>query len=190
MPRQARTRVQGPVPTRVLRARDRLLARVNGRCATLPVHVVRVNTALAVAPRVTLPHTTLAAAQRSQTLAPQGRGGQALQNPLAGPDAEQTGKGAGAMRAILYARVSTDRQAERCGLEAQRRMLRKRAAERGYEVVGDVPRDSFADDESGGTLDRPAWRRVEEAAERGLADAPVTLDPDRLSRDLTDDPEE
>ncbi len=94
------------------------------------------------------------------------------------------------MRAILYARVSTDRQAERCGLEAQRRMLRKRAAERGYEVVGDVPRDSFADDESGGTLDRPAWRRVEEAAERGLADAPVTLDPDRLSRDLTDDPEE
>ena len=94
-------------------------------------------------------------------------------------------KGAGAMRAILYARVSTDRQAERYGLEVQRQMLRKRAAERGYDVVGDGSEDIFVDDESGGTLDRPGWRRVEEVAERGLADVLIILDPDRLSRDLT-----
>lgn len=95
----------------------------------------------------------------------------------------ETGPGT---RAILYARVSTDRQAERYGLDAQQRMLLERARARGYAIVPDGPAEVFCDDESGGTLNRPAWRRAEQAVEQGLADLLLTLDPDRLSRDLAD----
>ena len=89
-------------------------------------------------------------------------------------------------RAALYARVSTDQQAERYGLDAQRTLLRQRAAERGYTVVPDGSADIFADDESGGSFERPAWRRLELVLQQGGADVLVLLDPDRLSRDLTD----
>ena len=93
----------------------------------------------------------------------------------------------GGQRVLLYARVSTDRQADHgYGLDAQQRMLGERAAQRGYAVVRDGEAEVFSDDESGGTLNRPAWRRVEQAAEQGRADLLVTLDPDRLSRDLAD----
>lgn len=60
--------------------------------------------------------------------------------------------------AFLYGRVSTDRQAwqaKRYGLDAQRRMLRERAAQRGYDPVPDGESDVFADDQSGGSLNRP-----------------------------------
>lgn len=53
-------------------------------------------------------------------------------------------------------------------------------------MVFDGTDDIFADDESAKDLNRPAWRRLERAAEQGLADVLVTLDPDRLSRDLAD----
>lgn len=49
-----------------------------------------------------------------------------------------------------------------------------------------ISADVFADDESGGTLDRPAWRRVERLAEQGSIDLLLAVDPDRLSRDLAD----
>jgi site-specific DNA recombinase len=90
------------------------------------------------------------------------------------------------VRAALYARVSTAGQAERYGLDAQRRMLRDWAAQREYTAIADAGADVFADDESGGTLDRPAWRRVERLAQQGAIDVLVAVDPDRLSRDLAD----
>ena len=97
-----------------------------------------------------------------------------------------TGNGPGGQRAILYARVSSEKQAERYGLDAQRQMLRDRAVQRGYEVVSDGGEDIFADDESGGSLNRPAWQRLERLAEQGAADLLLMLDPDRMSRDLAD----
>ena len=89
-------------------------------------------------------------------------------------------------RALLYARVSTGQQAERYGLDAQRRMLRERATQQGYAVVPDGDTAVFADDESGGSLQRPAWQRLEARVEEGAADVVLTLDPDRLSRTVVD----
>ena len=91
-----------------------------------------------------------------------------------------------APRAALYARVSTDQQAEKYGLEAQRQLLQQYAITRQYAVVPDGALAVFADDESGGTLDRPAWRRVEALIDAGGVQLLVALDPDRLSRDLVD----
>jgi len=92
-----------------------------------------------------------------------------------------------APRALLYARVSTDRQAERYGLEAQLTALRRRAAERGYEVVSDRDRDAFVDDGySGGDLHRPALERLRQAVRDRRADVLLCFDPDRLSRNLAD----
>ncbi len=89
-------------------------------------------------------------------------------------------------RALCYARVSTGLQAEKYGLDAQRRLLLDRATQRGYEVVADGEDAVFADDESGSSLDRPAWRRAEHAMHAGRVDVLVIIDPDRLSRDVLD----
>jgi len=168
-----------------------------GQCARVPVGRTRVNTRGRCRPGR---HTGRLPAGRRRTyttpgsgtqdrrrLGAQGAGGQALQNDSGeGGAMGATNGSTGVTRAILYARVSTDRQAERYGLDAQQRMLRERAVQRGYEVVRDGDTDVFSDDESAKDLNRPAWRRLERAAEQGLADVLVTLDPDRLSRDLAD----
>ncbi len=72
----------------------------------------------------------------------------------------------------------------RYGLDAQRRMLREGAAEKGYAVAADGDADVFADDESDVPLDRTAWRRVDRLAERGVIAVLLAVDPDRLSCDL------
>lgn len=70
------------------------------------------------------------------------------------------------LRALLYARVSTEEQAKQgYGLDAQQRMVRERATQRGYAVIPDGAVDVFCDDESGGNLQRPAWQRLERLAE-------------------------
>ncbi len=90
-------------------------------------------------------------------------------------------------RTAAYARVSTDRQAERYGLDAQRRLLLDRLAARGEEAVPDGTVPLFADDGySGGDLTRPALTRLREAVRSGRADRVLAVDPDRLSRSLTD----
>jgi len=61
------------------------------------------------------------------------------------------------MRAALYARVSTDKQAEKYGIPSQIEALRKRCRERDWTPVPDGDRDAFVDDGySGAELDRPA----------------------------------
>lgn len=47
-------------------------------------------------------------------------------------------------------------------------MLLEAAAQRGYDAVLDGDDDIFADDESGGSLNRPAWQRLQRPAEQGL----------------------
>jgi site-specific DNA recombinase len=85
-------------------------------------------------------------------------------------------------RAALYARVSTDEQAERYGLASQVTALRAEAAERGYVV----PRGAeYVDDGySGATLDRPALTRLREAIRRKSVDVVLAYSSDRLAREL------
>ena len=91
------------------------------------------------------------------------------------------------VRAALYARVSTDQQAERYGLGAQVTALQERVAHRGYRPVSDGTATVFADDGySGGDLNRPALTRLRDAVQQGRVDVVLCLDPDRLSRALRD----
>jgi site-specific DNA recombinase len=76
----------------------------------------------------------------------------------------------------IYARVSTEDQAERYGLAAQLRELRAK--------VGGPALEFIDDGVSGATLDRPGLERLREAARRSQLDRLLILDPDRLSRRL------
>jgi len=89
------------------------------------------------------------------------------------------------MRAALYARVSTDKQAEKYGIPSQIEALRKRSLEKGWTPALDGDRDAFIDDGySGAELDRPALNRMRQAAGDGRVDVVLAYDPDRLSRKL------
>jgi len=89
------------------------------------------------------------------------------------------------MRAALYARVSTDKQAEKYGIPSQIEALSKRCLEKGWTPVFDGDKDAFIDDGySGAELDRPALNRLRRAAREGRADVVLAYDPDRLSRKL------
>ena len=89
------------------------------------------------------------------------------------------------MRAALYARVSTDKQAEKYGIPSQIEALRKRCLERGWTPVLDGDKDAFIDNGySGAELDRPALNRLRQAVREGRVDVVLSYDPDRLSRKL------
>jgi len=89
------------------------------------------------------------------------------------------------MRVAFYARVSTDKQAEKYGVPSQTEALRKRCLERGWTPVLDGDKDAFIDDGySGAELDRPALNRLRQAAREGRVDVVLAYDPDRLSRKL------
>ena len=60
------------------------------------------------------------------------------------------------MRAALYARVSTERQADRGTIGSQLQLLRERIAAAGDELVGEYVDDGH----SGARLDRPGPGRV------------------------------
>ena len=90
-------------------------------------------------------------------------------------------------KVALYARVSTDRQAEQYGLDAQCRLLSEKAQAAGYEVVPDGDHDWFIDDGySGGDTDRPALSRLRTKVREHGIDRVLCLDPDRLARNLKD----
>jgi len=89
------------------------------------------------------------------------------------------------MRAALYARVSTDKQAEKYGIPSQLEALRKRCLEKGWAPVIDGDKDAFIDyGYSGAELDRPALNRIRQAAKEGRVNVVLSYDPDRLSRKL------
>ncbi|GAI90011.1 unnamed protein product [marine sediment metagenome] len=89
------------------------------------------------------------------------------------------------MRAAPYARVSTDKQAEKYGIPSQIEELGKRCLERGWTIVLDGDKEAFIDDGySGVELDRPALNRLRQAAREGRVDVVLAYDPDRLSRKL------
>jgi site-specific DNA recombinase len=80
------------------------------------------------------------------------------------------------MRVALYARVSTEDQAEKYGLAAQLHELRAKADTAALECVDDGV--------SGAVLERPGLDRLREAARAGQIQRLLILDPDRLSRRL------
>ena len=82
------------------------------------------------------------------------------------------------MRAALYARVSTERQADRGTIGSQLQLLRQHIAEAGDELVGEYVDDGH----SGARLDRPGLDALRDAAEAGLLERVWCLSPDRLAR--------
>jgi len=82
-------------------------------------------------------------------------------------------------RAVLYARVSTDEQAEKgYSISDQLRSLREHAAREGYDVVDEIVDDGY----SGANLDRPGLRSIMELAEGGAIDVVLATKRDRFFR--------
>jgi len=84
------------------------------------------------------------------------------------------------VRAVLYARASTEDQAERYGLASQITVLREFSRRKGYEIVAEFSDDGV----SGATLDRPALTRLRDNVRAGGYQAVLAHAPDRLSRNL------
>ncbi len=83
-------------------------------------------------------------------------------------------------RVVLYARVSTRRQAEKgYSLRQQIERLREYATEHGFEVLDEVVDDGY----SGATLERPGLDRVRDLVGEGVVDAVLVQDLDRLTRE-------
>lgn len=82
--------------------------------------------------------------------------------------------------AALYARVSTEDQAQRYGLDSQVHELRALAQRKGYQIVSEFLDDGV----SGATLARPALTRLRDEAAAGLYKVVLVHAPDRLSRNL------
>jgi site-specific DNA recombinase len=82
------------------------------------------------------------------------------------------------MRAALYARVSTERQAERGTIGSQLQLLRQHVTAAGDELVGEY----LDDGHSGARLDRPGLDALRDGAESGLFERVWCLSPDRLAR--------
>jgi site-specific DNA recombinase len=82
------------------------------------------------------------------------------------------------MKVALYARVSTERQAERGTIGSQLDVVRAHVTETGDELVGEYVDDGH----SGARLDRPALDAMRDAAEGGLFEQVWCLSPDRLAR--------
>ncbi len=82
------------------------------------------------------------------------------------------------MRAALYARVSTERQADRGTIGSQLQLLREHLTATGDELVGEYVDDGH----SGARLDRPGLDALRDAAEAGLVERVWCLSPDRLAR--------
>ena len=86
-------------------------------------------------------------------------------------------------RAVLYARVSTDKQVQDGhGLDAQRRRLDDFASARDLDVVEVVVDEGV----SGKDLERPGMQRVIGLAESGAVAAVVVTKADRVSRNVRD----
>jgi site-specific DNA recombinase len=82
------------------------------------------------------------------------------------------------MKAAIYARVSTERQAERGTIGSQLEALRAHVATAGDELAAEYRDDGH----SGARLDRPGLDTLRDAAEAGLFEVVWCLSPDRLAR--------
>ena len=84
------------------------------------------------------------------------------------------------LRAAIYARVSSDQQAQAGTIQSQVEAVVRRAADDGLAITPDA---RFIDEgHSGATLLRPALERLRDAAAAGDIDRLYVLCPDRLAR--------
>ena len=87
---------------------------------------------------------------------------------------------AGSVSVAIYARVSSEQQAEAGTTASQLEALRQRVKQDGYEVTPDL---SFVDEGySGATLIRPSLEQLRDAVSAGLIDRVYVHSPDRLAR--------
>jgi len=85
------------------------------------------------------------------------------------------------MRVAIYARVSTEKQAQEGTIESQIVALREYAAANSHEILEECIDDGY----SGTNLVRPGLDRLRDLAHEGQIEAVVILSPDRLSRNLS-----
>ena len=84
------------------------------------------------------------------------------------------------IRVALYARVSSERQADELTIQSQVAALRQRIAADGCQVEAEL---CFLDEGfSGSTVQRPALERLRDLAYSGVIDRLYVLSPDRLAR--------
>jgi len=81
-------------------------------------------------------------------------------------------------KAVIYARVSTERQEEQKTIKSQIFHLREACKKDGVEIANEYVDDGF----SGGVLARPALDKLRDDASRGLFETVYILSPDRLAR--------
>src|SRR3954447_8884473 len=81
---------------------------------------------------------------------------------------------------VIYARVSTDDQAEKYGLASQIRETTGHAERHGYSVVEICSDEGY----SGENLDRPGMARLRELVKLGAANVVLAYEPDRVTRNL------
>ena len=80
-------------------------------------------------------------------------------------------------RSIIYARVSTDEQTKGYSLQTQIEACKNYAIERGYRLL-----ETFSEDYSGATLDRPKLNAVRDFIAQEPIDVVIVYDVDRLAR--------
>lgn len=84
-------------------------------------------------------------------------------------------------RAAIYRRISTAHQEDNTSLEGQLSACQRYAEAHGFTIVAD-----FAERASGGTLDRPEFKKLEKLVENREIQAVIVYHQDRLSRNLVD----
>jgi site-specific DNA recombinase len=87
---------------------------------------------------------------------------------------------AAGMRLAIYARVSTEEQREGQTINSQISELERFARDRGWIITGVYKDDGW----SGGIMERPDLDRLRDDARRGLFQAALINDVDRLARDV------
>ena len=81
------------------------------------------------------------------------------------------------MKVAIYARVSTEKQAQEGTIESQLVALREYADANAYEILEECIDDGY----SGTNLVRPGLDHLRDLAQQGLIAAVVMLSPDRLA---------
>lgn len=85
-----------------------------------------------------------------------------------------------ALRLAVYARVSTEEQREGQTIDSQVAELERFSREKGWPIVGVYKDEGW----SGGVMERPELDRLRDDAQKGLFQAVLINDVDRLARDV------
>jgi site-specific DNA recombinase len=84
------------------------------------------------------------------------------------------------MRLAIYARVSTDEQREGQNIDSQIAELERFSRDKGWPIVETYKDDGW----SGGVMERPELDRLRDDAQKGVFEAVLINDVDRLARDV------